>query len=320
VAVLVVLGYVMVGTAGAENTGAAAIRLGVPTDPSPGQNLVIAPSGSAGRLSRDAAASLTAILAAADTCPPVAPCILIQPAEETVTAGETAVFEASATGEPTPSVQWEVSTDNGATWADDLVDPGDKTELLRVENTSIAENGWKYRAVFHNEAGTTTSEAARLTIDVVPAVTTNPVDQAVTAGETATFKAAASGKPPPGTQWQVSANGGASFANDTADAGSTTGTLKVERASVAENGLGACTGLRTWTDCPDAPHSIVCLVSRVSIHRRACLTCIKLDGYRKRDHLARLGSRGKRTVHRGRVDTDHIILDCGRPRGAPACR
>jgi Immunoglobulin I-set domain/PKD domain len=199
---LVLLGQVTAAAASAGGTGAAGIRLGAP----------------------------------ADLCPPAAPCIVIQPVEETVTAGETAVFEASATGEPAPAVQWQVSTDNGGSWADDLVDPGNNTELLRVEKTSIAENGWKYRVVFHNESGTATSEAARLTVDLVPAVTTNPVDQSVTAGETATFKAAASGKPPPGTQWQLSTDGGASFADDTADAGAKTGTLKVEGASLAENG------------------------------------------------------------------------------------
>ncbi len=232
--VVLVVSGATVGGASPQNTDAAGVRFRASPVPAPVQNRAAA-AGSAGGLS-GAAASVTAILAPAEPCPPAAPCIVIQPAEQTVTAGETAEFEASAIGEPTPSVQWEVSTDNGSTWAVDLVDPGNKTELLRVEGTSIAENGWKYRAVFHNEAGTATSEAARLTVDVVPAVTTNPGSQAVTAGETATFKAAASGKPPPGTQWQVSTNGGASFANDTADAGSTTGTLRVEHTSVAENG------------------------------------------------------------------------------------
>src|SRR5271166_3909419 len=178
--VLVVLGQATASGASPQDTDAAGIRFPASTVPAPAQNRAAA-AGSAGGLT-GSAASLTAILAPAEPCPPAAPCIVTQPAEQTVTAGETAEFEASAIGEPTPSVQWEVSTDNGSTWAVDLVDPGDRTELLRVEETSIAANGWKYRAVFHNEAGTATSEAARLTVDIVPAVTINPASEAVTAG------------------------------------------------------------------------------------------------------------------------------------------
>jgi hypothetical protein len=46
-----------------------------------------------------------------------------------------------------------------------------------------------------------------------PVVTSNPVDQSVPAGSTATFSAAANGDPTPTVQWEVSTNGGASFAS-----------------------------------------------------------------------------------------------------------
>src|SRR5207249_511626 len=45
------------------------------------------------------------------------PTITTQPANQTVTAGLTATFTAAATGSPTPTVQWQVSTDGGVTFS-----------------------------------------------------------------------------------------------------------------------------------------------------------------------------------------------------------
>jgi hypothetical protein len=192
--------------------------------------------GTSRGLGRAVAAALVALVlgpagsAAADE----APVVTVQPQDQTVTLGEHTVFESSATGNP--SVQWEVSTDNGASFHEDKADPGNTTDTLTVTATSVAQNGWKYRAVFENEAETATSEAARLTVNVRPVVTSAPVDQSVIAGGPASFAAAASGKPAPSVQWQVSTNGGSTFANDTTDPGSATGTLTLASTSLAQNG------------------------------------------------------------------------------------
>jgi hypothetical protein len=162
------------------------------------------------------------------------PVVTTQPQDQTVTVGESAVFEAGATN--LPSVQWEVSTDGGASFHLDTTDPGNNAETLTVEKASVTNNGWKYRAVFHNEAGTATSRAARLTVNVPPVVMTEPVSQTVIAGNTATFTATASGKPNAVVQWQVSPNSGATFGNDRTDSGNTTGTLIVASTSIAQNG------------------------------------------------------------------------------------
>jgi hypothetical protein len=45
------------------------------------------------------------------------PAITAQPANQTVTAGQAATFTAAATGSPSPTVQWQVSTDSGATFS-----------------------------------------------------------------------------------------------------------------------------------------------------------------------------------------------------------
>jgi hypothetical protein len=68
-----------------------------------------------------------------------------------------------------------------------------------------------------------------------PIITTQPANQFVSSGNTATFTAAATGFPAPSVQWKVSTDGGATFGNDTTDAGNTTGTLSVV-ASAANSG------------------------------------------------------------------------------------
>ncbi len=65
-----------------------------------------------------------------------------------------------------------------------------------------------------------------------PAVTTNPVDQTVNAGSSASFTVAASGTPTPTVQWQQSTDGGATFIN-IVGATSTTLTFATTRARTA---------------------------------------------------------------------------------------
>ena len=165
--------------------------------------------------------------------------VTTNPVSKTVTAGESATFTAAASGVPAPTVQWQVSTNGGATFANDTTDAGNTTGTLTVASTTVALSGRQYRAVFTNATGSATTTAATLTVNPkseAPKVTTNPVSKTVTAGESATFTAAASGVPAPTVRWQVSTNGGATFVNDTTDAGNTTGTLTVASTTVALSG------------------------------------------------------------------------------------
>jgi hypothetical protein len=160
------------------------------------------------------------------------PVITLQPQPQTRTAGETAEFEANATDWDT--VQWQFRTNGGAPWQS--VGASGTEEVLTVPNVPPSDNGYEYRAVFVGESVLVPSAAARLTVDVAPVVTTQPVSQALTAGENATFTAAASGRPAPTIQWQLSTNGGATFTNDTTDSGNTTGRLTIADTSTSENG------------------------------------------------------------------------------------
>jgi len=162
----------------------------------------------------------------------VAPTITSQPSSETVAAGATASFSAAASGSPTPSVQWEVSTNAGRTW----------TAIRQATSTtysltaSSSQNGDEYEAVFTNSAGKVTTDAATLTVTTpspsAPTITSEPSSETVAAGSTASFSAAASGSPIPSVQWQVSTNAGATWTT----IGGATSTTYSFTASSSQNG------------------------------------------------------------------------------------
>jgi len=137
-----------------------------------------------------------------------APAIVKQPAPAVVNEGQTATFEATASGYPAPTVQWEVSTDGGGTWAQV---PGATSPLLSLPEASASQDGYLYRAVFTNAAGTATSSAASLTVHTPPVITLQPSSTIVQAGEGVTFESTATGFPPPTVQWQLSTDGGVTF-------------------------------------------------------------------------------------------------------------
>jgi Immunoglobulin I-set domain len=125
------------------------------------------------------------------------------PTDQTVCEGQTATFTASGTGSPAPTVQWQVSTDNGANFND--ISGATSTTLSFTATAS--QNGNQYRAVFTNAGGTATTTAATLTVNTSPTVTTNPTNAEVCEGQQASFTAAANGSPAPTVQWQVSSGG-----------------------------------------------------------------------------------------------------------------
>ena len=92
------------------------------------------------------------------------PTITVQPTNQTVTAGQTATFTAAATGSPTPTVQWQMSTDGGVTFSN----VSGATSATLSFTTASSQNGNQYRAVFTNSAGTATTTAATLTVNAAP--------------------------------------------------------------------------------------------------------------------------------------------------------
>ena len=125
-----------------------------------------------------------------------APTITTQPANQTVTAGQTAIFNVVASGSAPLSYQWRKNTANitGATAAS-----------YTTPATTSADSGAKFDVVISNSAGNITSSQATLTVSsvpVAPTISTQPANQTVTAGQTATFSVIASGTAPLTYQWQ----------------------------------------------------------------------------------------------------------------------
>lgn len=99
------------------------------------------------------------------TAPSVAPSITTPPVGATVVAPATASFTVIAAGTPVPTVQWQLSVDNGTTWANIA---GANAATYTTSATTIADSDKRFRAVASNVAGSVTSPFA--TLVVTPAV------------------------------------------------------------------------------------------------------------------------------------------------------
>ncbi len=140
-----------------------------------------------------------------------APVVTTNPANQSVSAGDTATFTAADSGTPSPNVQWQVSTDGGVTFTNVA---GATSVTLTVSGTTIAMSGYEYQAVFTNSCGSATSTSATLTVNNPPlAITAEPSNDTVCAYTTALFTAAAIGSPAPTVQWQLSTDGGTTYAS-----------------------------------------------------------------------------------------------------------
>jgi Immunoglobulin domain len=171
-------------------------------------------SNSAGSIT-SAQATLTVNAAA------VAPSITTQPASQTVTAGQSAMFSVVAAGTAPLSYQWRKNTVNiGGAMAASYTTPA----------TTTADSGSKFDVIVSNSAGSMTSAQATLTVSAVPvapSITTQPASLTVTAGQTATFSVAATGTAPLAYQWQK---------NGAAISGATATSYTTPVTATADNG------------------------------------------------------------------------------------
>ena len=99
-----------------------------------------------------------------------APMIRLQPVSVTVATGTTANFAASASGKPTPTTQWQLSTNDGATWRGIAGATSSSYSIVG----SVAYNGDQFRAVFTNFAGSAKTGDAVLTVTAATTTTTSP--------------------------------------------------------------------------------------------------------------------------------------------------
>jgi hypothetical protein len=146
------------------------------------------------------------------------PTITAQPANQSVTVGQTATFTVAATGTAPLSYQWQKNSANIT---------GAGSASYTTPATVATDNGAKFDVIVSNATGSQTSAMATLTVNaaaMAPTITTQPSNQSVTVGQTATFSVTATGTAPLNYQWQKnSANiSGATASSYTTPATATT--------------------------------------------------------------------------------------------------
>ena len=127
------------------------------------------------------------------TATPVAPSITTQPANKTVTAAQTATCSVTATGTAPLSYQWKKN---------DAAISGAILATYTTPGTVASDNDAQFTVTVTNSVSNVASNAATLTVDVPPSVTTQPVSRAVNLGQTATFSVAATGAGTLTYQWK----------------------------------------------------------------------------------------------------------------------
>ncbi|MFI1826394.1 endoglucanase [Streptomyces sp. NPDC020412] len=93
----------------------------------------------------------------------VSPAVTAAPKATTVTAGKRAVFTASGTGTPTPTVSWEVSAD-GTAWQPVAGATGRTLTFTATQQ----HDGNRYRAVLSNPVGSLRTQPAALKVTPAP--------------------------------------------------------------------------------------------------------------------------------------------------------
>ena len=152
------------------------------------------------------------------TATAVAPSITSQPANQTVTAGQTATFSVTATGTSPLTYQWNK---NGA------VISGASSASYTTPATAASDNNAQFTVTVTNSVSKVTSSAATLTVNVPPAISTQPASQTVAVGQTATFSVVATGTGTLTYQWKK---------NGTTMSGATSASYTTAATVASDNG------------------------------------------------------------------------------------
>ncbi|HVP13358.1 MAG TPA: hypothetical protein VMV94_19445 [Phycisphaerae bacterium] len=118
----------------------------------------------------------------------IPPSITTQPSGGTVCAGQSYQFCVAASGTAPLSYQWQL---NGANISG------------AASSCYGATQAGSYQCIVTNACGSATSNAATLTVNSPPTITSQPVDAAVCSGQSHQFCITASGAPPLSCQWQL---------------------------------------------------------------------------------------------------------------------
>ena len=166
---------------------------------STGQGYTCTVSGGCGSPVTSAEATLS--VTSSDTPP-----ILGSLTNQTVVAGNNATLSVNIlSGYPIPGLQWYLSTDGGAT-SNGIA--GATNSTLVLTNVQYSQNNYQYSVEATNDAGTAVSNMV-LTVVVPVTISSQPTNQVVFNGSSASFSVTASGVPTPSFQWYFATNSSA---------------------------------------------------------------------------------------------------------------
>lgn len=135
------------------------------------------------------------------------PSIVTQPANKSVCPGGNTTFNVTATGSNLV-YQWEVNAGSGwSNVANGGIYSNATTATLNITGATVTEQGFMYRCMISGSCTpAVTSASATLTINTLPAINTQPVNQTICLNGNTSFSVGATGT---GLtyQWQVSGNG-----------------------------------------------------------------------------------------------------------------
>jgi len=159
--------------------------------------------------------------AAAEVTVRVAPTITTQPLDQTLCLDDALVLTAAAAGTLPISYQW---AKDGA----DL--PGETASTLTITSVTVADAG-VYTVTATNACGSATSNPATVVVREPPTITSDPTNQSICLGETATFSVTATGTPPLEYQWRK---------NSVELPGETASTIVITSVAVSDGGVYDC--------------------------------------------------------------------------------
>ena len=135
---------------------------------------------------------------------PMPPSISVQPTNQTIVVGARATLSVVATGSPPFSYQWYVGASG------DTASPitGATNAVFTTAQLYSSASFW---VTVQNGFGTAKSASALVTVvsltQTAPSITTQPGNQTLTVGATATLSVVVTGSPPVSYQWYVGASG-----------------------------------------------------------------------------------------------------------------
>ena len=132
------------------------------------------------------------------------PAVTTQPTDLTVCEGLPASFTVAGYGTPAPTIQWQVSTNSGSSWADLS---GETSATLAFSSATVSQSGYQYHAVLTNSCATAVSNPSVLTVNpsqpVSVSIAANP-GTTICAGTSVTFTATPTNEgSSPSYQWKL---------------------------------------------------------------------------------------------------------------------